>query len=97
MTGLPLVGSVFLVVVLVHFGVVLDLALDGTNGPDILVAIGTFQVATPLLLDGALVGGADSLHALDFVEFTTEVVALDILVEEHGTLLGHGDSGQGGD
>jgi len=76
---------------------VLDLALDGTNGPDVLVAVGTFQVATPLLLDGSLVGGADGLHALDFIEFAAEVVALDILVQEHGSLLGHGDSGQGGD
>jgi len=76
---------------------ILDLALDWANGPDVLVLVGTFQIATPLLLDGALVDSANRFHALDFVEFTTEVVALDILVEEHGTLLGHGDSGQGGD
>ena len=76
---------------------ILDLALDGANGPDILVLVGAFQVATPLLLDGSLVDGAHGFHALDFVELAAEILALDILVKHHCTLLGHGDRGQGGD
>jgi len=77
--------------------VVLDFALDGANGPDVLVLVGTFQVATPLLGDGTLVDGADGFHALDFVELAAKILALDILVKHHCTLLGHGDRGQGGD
>ena len=76
---------------------ILDLALDWANGPDVLVLVGTFQIATPLLLDGALVDSANRFHALDFVEFAAEILALDILVKHHCTLLGHGDRGQGGD
>ena len=59
---------------------VLDFALDGANGPDVLVAVGALQVAAPLFLDGALVGSAHGLHALDLVELAAEVVALNILV-----------------
>ena len=76
---------------------VVDLALDGTNGPDVVVVIGTFQVAAPLLLDWTLVGSANGLHSLDFVELSAEVVALDILIKEHHTFLGKGNGGQGGD
>lgn len=76
---------------------ILDLALDWANGPDVLVLVGTFQIATPLLLDGALVDSANRFHALDFVKFAAEILALDILVKHHCTLLGHGDRSQGGD
>ena len=77
---------------------VLDFALDWADGPDVLVAVGALEVASPLLLDGSLVGSAHGLHALDFVELAAEVVALCLLVKEHSVaLLGHGDSGQGGD
>ena len=76
---------------------VLDLALDRADRPHILVLVGALQITAPFLGEWALVGGALWLHALDFVEFTAEVIALNGLVKEHGISLGHGNSGQGGD
>jgi len=81
---LPLVGGWLVSIIVVELRVVLDLALDWADGPDVLVIIGAFQVAAPFLLDWTLVGSAHGLHALDFVEFTAEVVALDIFIKVHG-------------
>lgn len=76
---------------------VLDLALDWADRPHVLVAVRALQVASPFLLDWALVGIADGFHALDFVELAAEIVALDIFIQEHGSLLGKGNCGQSGD